>query len=321
MLVFPRHWINRIELKTENNPLDSQSDPDLEVLRDMFLFVAVAESGSFTAAAKKVRLPNSTLSWRINEFELALGVKLFNRTTRRVELTSAGSMHLGRCKQLVCEAQAITSEMRAQSNVPRGRLRISTTADFAIVLLAPLLPEFERRYPQISLDIDTNATRADLVAENLDLAIRMGTLPDSGMVARFLMDAHLNLYASPEYLQRFGTPQSPGELMQHHCLKAGAEPGEVLWRLRRGSEVFEARALPKYWTNNLGLVRQMMLNGQGIGVLVEELYAQDISSGRVVRVLPEWTYSTVTVSAVLPQRHIPAKTRVFVDFLVEMFTP
>ena len=199
----------RTSLKTDNDRLDSDWAGDIAELRDIALFVAVADCGSFTLAARRVGLPTSTLSWRINEFERGLGIKLFNRTTRRVELTPAGAIYLDRCRRVAADARAVTREMRAEATVPQGRLRVSATADFAIAFLAPLLPTFLDRYPGVSVDLDSSAMIADLAADKLDVAIRIGTLADSGLVARRLMEAHLNLFAAPAYLQRFGEPSSP----------------------------------------------------------------------------------------------------------------
>jgi len=320
MVVSPISGIKASFLDKETIQLDNGTEPALDALRDMALFVAVAEARSFTSASKKLGLPTSTLSWRINEFEQLLGTKLFNRSTRRVELTTTGWLHLERCQQLVRDAKLLTDEMRAQSVAPQGRIRLSTTTDFATCLLSPLLPEFIRRYPNISIDLDLSATRVDLLGDKLDLAIRMGSLPDSGLIARHLMDAHLNLYASPTYLREAGSPATPAALHQHQCIKAGPTPGELTWILSRRDERAEIKLPARFWSNQIGVTRALVIQGLGIGLLVEELFWEDIEAGRLVRVLPEWSCAPTAVSAVVPARQVPARTRVFVDYLVEEFS-
>ena len=288
-------------------------------LRDIALFVAVADCGSFTQAARLVGLPTSTLSWRISEFERALGIKLFNRTTRRVELTPAGGIYLDRCRRVANDARAVTREMRAEATVPQGRLRVSATADFAIAFLAPLLPAFLDRYPGVAVDLDTSAMIADLTADKLDVAIRIGALADSELVARRLMDAHLNLFAAPAYLQRFGEPASPTDLRMHHCIKVGPKGGDIHWRLSCEETFADVDVTPRLWTNAMSVARELVVKGLGIAMLVEELYESDIESGRAVRVLPAWSHQTSPISAVVPDRALPAKTRVFIEYLIESF--
>ena len=306
-------------MKTDHDGLDGGWAGDIAELRDIALFVAVADGGSFTQAARRVGLPTSTLSWRIGDFERRLGIKLFNRTTRRVELTPAGAIYLDRCRRVADDARAVTREMKAEATVPQGRLRVSATADFAIGFLAPLLPAFLDRYPGVTVDLDTSAVIADLTADKLDVAIRIGKLGDSQLVARRLMEAHLNLFASPVYLERFGEPSSPADLRMHHCIKVGPDGGDVQWQLTSDETIADIDVTPRLWTNAMSVARELVLKGLGIAMLVEELYRRDIASGDAVRVLPKWSHQTSTISAVVPARALPAKTRVFVDYLIEAF--
>jgi len=320
MLFCPIGKIKRPKLDRSNNGLDNVGESALAVLRDMALFVAVAETGSFVSAAKRLGMPASTLSWRISAFEKTIGTKLFNRTTRKVSLTTTGWLHLERCRHVVRDAQSLTDAMRAQSQAPRGRIRISTTGDFAISLLSPHLPEFVRRYPEISLDLDTSAARVDLLAENLDVAIRMGNIADPNLVVRHLMDAHLNLFASPAYLREAGIPNSPSELPLHKMVKTGPTPGEMTLNISKESERIQMKLDARFWSNQMALTRTLLLQSLGIGVLVEELFQSDIQAGRLVRVLPDWSLAVTAVSVVVPHRQAPAATKVFVEYLLEKFS-
>ena len=172
----------------------------LEVLPDMVLFVAVAKAESFTRAARALAMPVSTVSRRLGEMETRLGVQLLTRTTRQVVLTDIGAIYFERCRAIVDAAEAAQAELQGQSAVPRGRLRISATADFALTYLTPVFEEFATRFPEVSFELDLTPRSVDLVAENFDVAIRMGQLPDSQLVARKLGASARGLYASPAYL-------------------------------------------------------------------------------------------------------------------------
>ena len=191
----------------------------MDHLADMALFVEVAHAMSFSRAAQKLDMPQSTLSRRISELERALGVRLFNRTTRRVELTEAGRAYYQRAAPIVEEARRIHDELNGQHAHPQGLLRVSMSVDFAYEFLAPLLPAFAVQYPDIELDIDVTPRRVDLIGDPFDLVVRAGELPDSTFVATLLMRAPRHLYASPAYLKRHGVPHTPQALSGHRFLR------------------------------------------------------------------------------------------------------
>lgn len=191
----------------------------MDLLRDMALFVEVARARSFTKAAERLQMPTSSVSRRVGRLEQQLGIKLFGRTTREVRLTDAGAIYLQRCALLVDEARVAHEDIDAYVRSPRGRLRISVTADFATVFLAPLLVEFRVRHPDITFDIDVSPRRVDLHSEPFDLALRIGALEDSSLVARRLALLRVGLYASPSYIKARGQPKRPQDLTGHSAVR------------------------------------------------------------------------------------------------------
>ena len=190
----------------------------MELLNDMALFVDVAQARSFRRAADATGVPSSTLSRRISALEKAIGLRLLHRTTRKVELTEAGQLYYERCRRIVEEARLAHEQLGEMQAQPSGTLRASLPVDFATTYLAPLIAEFAGLYPGIAFDLDLTPRRVDLVAEPFDVAIRMGELHDSNLIARLLAKLSVQAYASPRYLEISGEPKHPSDLAQHECL-------------------------------------------------------------------------------------------------------
>ncbi|WP_139108443.1 MULTISPECIES: LysR family transcriptional regulator [unclassified Ensifer] len=283
-------------------------------LNDMALFVEVAKVKSFRKAAEVVGMPNSTLSRRISELEKAIGLRLLNRTTRKIELTEAGQIYFERSKRIVDEARLAHEQLGAMLEQPSGLLRVSMPVDFATVYLTPLIAEFARLYPGITFEFDLTSRRVDLVAEPIDVVIRMGELKDSRLIARLLGRHPRYLYASPSYLEISGEPGAPAALTQHHCI---CMPRVNSWTLDDGRETVEVSVGGRFTLNNVGMMRALAVNGQGIALLAERIVADDLTEGRLRRVLPEWQGSSVSVHAITETRLLPAKTQRFIEFLQE----
>ena len=292
----------------------------MNLLSDIELFVAVGRARSFTEAGKSLAMPISTLSRRIAELERALGLQLFVRTTRRVELTDAAKAFLARCESIVDAAAEAQEEVRGLAAVPSGVLRISLEADVGAGLAAPVVAEFLRRYPKISVDLDLSPRRVDLIAEGFDLAVRLGALPDSSLIVRQVALLSVGLYAAPVYLKRHGDPGKPAELNAHarlHLLHVH-DSGE--WPLRSGRRrVVIGKKGARVCVNNMTMLRNLLRLGRGIGVMDEVMAAADVKNGMLRRVLPDWTLPPVAVSVLTPGRLIPAKTRVFIELLAQQF--
>jgi DNA-binding transcriptional LysR family regulator len=283
-------------------------------LNDMGLFVEVAKARSFRRAAEAIGMPNSTLSRRISILEKAIGLRLLHRTTRKIELTEAGQLYFERSKRIVDEARLAHEQLDEMLAQPSGVLRVSLPVDFATFYLTPLIAEFARRYPGISFEFDLTPRRVDLVAEPFDVAIRMGELEDSGLIARQLARLPRYLYASPRYLERAGTPTKPGDLAQHECL---CMPRAANWMLEKGKKSVEVAVGGRFTLNSVGMIRRLATLDQGIALLAQEIVVDDLTEGRLRRVLPQWQASPISVYAITETRLLPAKTQRFIEFLRE----
>jgi DNA-binding transcriptional LysR family regulator len=286
-----------------------------EMLNDMALFVEVVKARSFRRAAETIGMPNSTLSRRISVLEKAIGLRLLHRTTRRIELTEAGQIYFDRCKRIVDEARLAHEQLGQLLAQPSGVLRASLPVDFATIFLAPLIAEFARCYPGISFDFDLTPRRVDLVAEPVDIAIRMGESPDSNLIARQLARLPRHLYASPRYIELSGEPSQPAELAKHACLLLRTQANT--WTLHRGAETVEVPVVGRFRLNSVGMMQRLAALDQGIAMLAEEVVADDLAEGRLRRVLPEWQGTPIPVYAITETRLLPAKTQRFIEFLRE----
>lgn len=288
----------------------------MEILNDMALFVEVVKARGFRHAAEALGIPNSTVSRRISSLEKAIGLRLLNRTTRKIELTEAGQIYFGRCRRIVDEARLAHEHLGGLLAQPSGILRASLPVDFATIYLAPLIAEFARSYPGISFDFDLSPRRVDLISEPFDIAIRMGSPSDANLIARQLALFSCHLYASPRYLEKFGAPSHPSELAQHECLGFRAKKSNV-WTLHNADQSVEVIVSSRFQLNSVGLIRQLASLDLGIAVLPKEIAAEDVSQGRLHRILPDWEGPPVPVYAITETRLLPAKTQRFIEFLRE----
>ena len=288
----------------------------MELLNDMALFVEVVKVRSFRRAAEALGMPNSTLSRRISGLEKAIGLRLLHRTTRKLELTEAGQLYFDRCKRIVEEARLAHEQLGEMLAQPSGLLRVSMPVDFANVYLAPLIAEFAGNYPGISFDFDLTPRQVDLVSEPVDVVIRMGEPATSNLIARKLTTLRRGLYASPGYLQRFGTPRQPSDLVKHECLRLRT-PMPDNWILSTAGETIEVEIAGRFQLNSVGMLRRLAMLDQGIAVLAEGIAAEDLASGALCRVLPQWQSNSIAVYALTETRLLPAKTQRFIEFLRE----
>jgi DNA-binding transcriptional LysR family regulator len=293
----------------------------VDVLREMSLFVEVAKAMSFTRAAEASGVPNSSLSRRIADLERAVGVRLFNRTTRSIELTEAGALYYARCREIVEAARIAHEQLGEVAETPRGRLRVSTTAEFARLFLGPLLAEYTSRYPEVLIEMDLGPNKVDLIAQNFDLALRIGPQPDSGLISRQLGIVRTTLFAAPSHLARFGTPAEPADLSNHSTIRNLNAPRPDTWVLCKGDRTEEVQVGGALVVNNFGLMRQLAVLGLGITMLHEPMVGPDIRAGRLKRILPDWILQEAPVYALMPSRLVPAKTRLFLDMLTARVSP
>ena len=286
----------------------------MELLNDMALFVEVVKAKGFRSAAEAIGMPNSTLSRRISGLEKAIGLRLLNRTTRKIELTEAGQTYFERCKRIVDEARLAHEHLGEMLAQPSGLLRASLPVDFAVTYLAPLIAEFAGLYLGITFDFDLTARRVDLVSEPFDVAIRIGESDSSQLIARTLASLTPYLYASPGYLERSGEPAKPTDLASHECLgilKAGA------WTLLDGKRTVTVPVGGRFTLNNIGMIRRRATLDMGVILMPEELAADDVASGKLQRIMPAWHGTPLPVYAITETRLLPAKTQRFIEFLRE----
>lgn len=287
---------------------------------DLVIFARVVEAGSFSRAAERLGLPKSSVSRRIAALEDQLGERLLTRTTRRFTLTDFGAELLPSARRVSEEAESVRGLAESRRSEPCGLLRVSMPGDFATLLLPEMIASFCERHPGIDLQLDLSPRRVDLVAENFDLAIRMGSLPDDAtLVARRIADFEIGLVAAPDYLNRHGVPASPQELDEHRAIRLLTRSGEpAAIRLVRGNEVWQAVPAGRVAANSIGVMVQLARAGAGIAAVSLRYVSEMLKNGELLQVLSDWKAPSSPAWAVMPSRRlVPPKTRAFVDALIE----
>lgn len=294
----------------------------MDRLDDMLAFIKVVDTRSFTAAAERLNLSKSVVSRRIAELENRLGARLLNRTTRKLSLTEVGQAYYERCTRILNDLEEAEQAVADLHSAPRGRLRVNAPMSFGILHLAPAVAEFLERYPSIEIEMDLNDRYVDLIDEGYDLAVRIGRLRDSSLIAKRLAPARAVVCASPAYLEKHGTPATPEELTNHNCLIYTNVPAAEQWQFRVGDDVRTVRVSGSMRANNGDLLRAAAVAGVGVVVLPTFLVGDELSSGALKCLLLDCYAVESNVYAVYPQnRHLSPKVRVFVDFLAERFGP
>jgi DNA-binding transcriptional LysR family regulator len=277
------------------------------------VFVKVVQAGSFSAAARQLGLPTSTVSTRVSRLEKRLGITLLQRTTRRLHLTEAGTAyyhHASLGLGYMLEAEAAIDEARQQ---PQGKLKVTAPADLGDALLAGLIECTQRRFPALEVELLLTDRYIDLVADGIDAAIRTGELRDSTLVAKSMGTIHWALFAGRDYLAQAQPLEEPQHLHQHQCLQF-TPMGRDAWDLSNGRNSITIPLPGRSLANGIGVVRSMAVNGQGVALLPTLICNHDLIAGNLVRVLPEWQGRADHVHLVYPrQRFMPPKLRAFID--------
>lgn len=292
-------------------------------LNSLLVFEKVATLASFSAAARALGLPRSTVSRQIARMEEELGTRLFQRTTREVALTSTGQALRERCAEILATVREALDHVGSLATTPRGSLKLSAGVGFGINVLSVHLPEFLRRYPEVSVSLLLESRVADLVAESVDVAIRLGPLPDSSLVSIRLGEMRRYVCAAPAYLERRGIPRTVGELKTHDLVDMLSAEGRARpWTFRKGSEVARLESKPRICVNEALTIFRLVRNGAGVGILSGYLCAPELAAGRLVRLLPEWKAPPVEVNLVFPsRRELAPSIRAFADFMREVSVP
>ena len=284
---------------------------------DMRIFSQVMESGSFTAAADKLGLSKQFVSRRLMALEERLGGRLLNRSTRRLDPTPLGQSYYESSLRLLNKVEQVEQGIAGQTSEPRGTVRVSAPLSFAVAHLGCLLPEFLERYPQVSVEVDLSDRSVDLLGEGYDLALRIGVLEDSTLIARRLAAIDRVYCASPDYLARKGTPSRPDELTDHDCLPYG-HGRQVQWRFLEQGKLRVVTVCGRMRANNGELLRDAAIKGMGITYLPTFIVGEALASGQLVPVLQDFVTEPLQLSAVYPQHRQSARpVQALIEFMRE----
>jgi DNA-binding transcriptional LysR family regulator len=289
----------------------------------MSVFSRVVAAGSLSAAARELGLSPAVVSRRLAALESRLGVRLINRTTRSLHLTDEGATYYDTCARLLAEVEEADAAVSAGRVQPRGPLKVALPASFGHRHIAPLIPRFAARYPDVQLALSLSDRSFNLIEEGFDLAIRIAAdLADSSLAARKLAPNRRVVCASPEYLRRHGMPATPDDLIGHNCLTAN--DFAVTWEYRGPEgEPGNVRVSGRYACDNWEVLREWALDGLGVALKSTWDVRSHLEDGSLVAVCPGYTFDTdVAIYAVYPHRRfLPAKTRAFIEFLADSFGP
>ena len=287
-------------------------------LNRIAVFVRVVEAGSFTAAAAALGLPTSSISRGVAKLEDELGVRLLNRTTRKLSLTEGGRHFFQRMQAVVTETEAAAQEVAGIAGEPRGLVRLTAPLDLGVQHLPAIIGKLRARHPGIEIELSLTSRRVDLVEAGIDLAIRGGRLDDSSLVARKIGASDLGIFAAPAYLATRGRPRALGDLVRHECLLYGGRAGRLPWRFvgPRGDEAVAPAAAVV--CDDMLFLREMALAGHGLALLPAQSVAGLLAEGRLLRVLPKHAVKGGWLYLVWPSRDlVPARVVAVRELLAE----
>ncbi len=286
---------------------------------DMRVFASVVEKGSFSEAGRSLRMSPALVSSRIARLEAHLGVTLFTRTTRKVTTTEIGLRYYDDCLDIRRRVEEAESRILEGSDLPKGVLKITCSSSFGNAFLVRQIPEFSRKYPDIQLQFRMTDALVDLLADGLDVSIRIGPLVDSSLKSRILAPCPRYIFAAPKYLARAGTPKTPHDLVHHNCLLLRF-PGsrQYRWRFEDATNTYELPITGSMDSNNGAALTEWALAGMGLIFKTYWEVAEHVKAGKLVPVLTEHMPNDSYIAALYPyDRYLPPRVRVFIDFLAE----
>jgi len=293
----------------------------MDLLSEMAVFARVVDAQSFSEAARRIGVSKSTVSKQIRRLEDQLGARLLDRTTRTMRLTEVGTVFYEHCARMLAEAEAAEHAVGNLESAPRGRLRITAPMTLGRIFVAPAASDFARQWPDLEVDLDLSDRIVDLVEDGYDLAVRVGRLAPSSLVARRLAPTRTIVCASADYLTRKGRPEKPSDLERHDCLRYTYQSSDAwIFRGAGGEEVVRVKG--PFRANNGEALAAAACAGLGIAFLPDFIVGSQLASGELVPLLEAFVDDGAAVYAVYPaRRHLAAKVRAFVDLLVERMTP
>jgi DNA-binding transcriptional LysR family regulator len=293
----------------------------MDRLTEMEAFATVVDQGGFTDAAKKLGISKSAVSKHVSALEARLGARLLNRTTRRVSPTEIGLAYYDRARRVLNDAGEADALVTSMQSAPSGLLRVSVATDFGVNLLSPILGEFLKEYPDISINMVLNNRYVELISEGFDMAIRMGELEDSTLRARRLCETTKRMVGAPGYFQKFGRPQRIDDLNDHKLLHYSNQASGNVWKIAAPSgEKRQVRTAGWLTVNDGQSLLQAAVAGLGIAYLPSFLYAEAMAQGLVEDAIPDLPKETLGIYAVYPPgRFTQPKVRAFIDFLAASF--
>lgn len=294
----------------------------MEDLQRMAIFARVVEAKNFSAAARDLGLSKSLISKQVTQLEKSIGARLLHRTTRNMSLTEAGAILYAHCARIMEELQEAKLAVGRLHSEPRGILRISAPVAFGTLHIAPALPGFLARYPELKVDMVIDDRVVDLADERYDVAVRIAREPAQNLVARKIASVKLTMCATPDYFARKGIPQAPSDLERHNCLTYTYLNPQDPWRLRGPNGDISVPATGDLRLNDDQALSQAVLGGLGIALLPTFIIGKEIQSGKLQSVLSDYIPLERHIFAVyLPTRYLPAKVRAFIDYFLEYVGP
>ncbi len=292
----------------------------MEDVESIKLFLAVAEQESFAGAARRLGISPTGATRRIAALEESLNTRLLTRSTRKVSLTAEGEVYREHASAIVEAINASHEALQDFDAVPHGRLRVTAHDSIALRLIVPHICEFRERYPEVSLGLDLTNNPGDIVAKGFDVAIVIGRLENSSLVAKTLAVTDSVVCASPDYLKHHGHPTEPRKLKDHQCLSFHARTGRNTWKFSKGTQCVEVGITAKIAVNNGEALKQLVLDGLGIAMVTDWLVQDELKDGTLIRLFADYAIEPrgTPVTALYPSRtHLPSKTRAFLDFFAE----
>jgi DNA-binding transcriptional LysR family regulator len=292
----------------------------MDTLESMAIFVRVVERGSFSAVARETGLSQPTISKQISALETRLGGRLFARSTRQLSMTDEGQRYYQQCRAILASVENAEHSFHSGQERIAGSLRVGSSGSFGRVQIASRLRDFLERYPDVSVDLQLTDENVDLVSAGIDVAVRIGELKDSSLIARQIGLTRRRVFAAPSYLERHGVPLTPKDLTDHNCLVFNQLEHFASWRFEHNGRWNSVQVSGNVRSNNSEAVRQLVLNGLGVSLSPLWLFRQDLREGRVVAILESYSPASLPIHAVTPpDRRQSARVRAFIDYLRDAF--